>query len=452
VDFENGSRRDLSQFLDHLTALEEKGLLSGGEQLGGAVTIMSIHKSKGLEFPVVFLCGLSRRFNRESARAQVLCDKDLGLGLSCVDIKNRVRYPTISKRAIAVKTIAESLSEELRVLYVAMTRAKDRLIMTYASDGLEKDAAELALRMDFSHPELLTGGVSCPGEWVLMEALRHTEAGELFALGARPAETTLGQPPWQIVVAAAEADEAQVTQTEELHLLPADTVEQLRQSLGFKYPYGAATVTPSKQTATQIKGREKDQESAENAQPAPTHSRHWRKPSFRGHVLDGRDYGTALHTAMQYIRYENCTDLENIRKEVGRLVAQHLLTPQQGEILDLEKLHRFFRTEIGRKLCAGKNVLREFKFSIFEDADESGELAGEKILLQGVIDCALMEDDGITVLDFKTDFVTDDTIARKREQYRPQVEAYARALERIFERKIKEKYLYFFHLDRFEKL
>jgi ATP-dependent helicase/nuclease subunit A len=285
-----------------------------------------------------------------------------------------------------------------------------------------------------------------------MEALRHTEAGELFALGVRPAETTLGQPPWQIVVAAAEADEAQVTQTEELHLLPADTVEQLRQSLGFKYPYGAATVTPSKQTATQIKGREKDQESAENAQPTPTHSRHWRKPSFRGHVLDGRDYGTALHTAMQYIRYENCTDLENIRKEVGRLVVEHFLTPQQGEILDLEKLHRFFQTEIGRKLCAGKNVLREFKFSIFEDADESEELAGEKILLQGVIDCALMEDDGITVLDFKTDFVTDHTIIQKREQYRPQVEAYARALERIFERKIKEKYLYFFHLDRFEKL
>jgi ATP-dependent helicase/nuclease subunit A len=306
--------------------------------------------------------------------------------------------------------------------------------------------------MDFSHPELLNGGVSCPGEWVLIEALRHTEAGALFALGARPAETRLGQPPWQIVVAPGQVDTAEVSHTEEIHSLPDGTVAQLRQFLGFQYPHDAATMTPSKQTATQIKGREKDQESAENTQPAPTHSRHWRKPSFRGHMLDGRDYGSALHTAMQYIRYENCSNMESIRQEVGRLVAERFLTPQQGEILDLEKLHRFFGTEIGKKLCAGKNVLREFKFSIFESADESGGLAGEKILLQGVIDCALLEDDGITVLDFKSDYVTNLTITQKREQYRPQVEAYARALERIFEQKIKGKYLYFFHLDRFEHL
>ena len=452
VDFENGSRRDLSQFLDHLTALEEKGLISAGEQLGGAVTIMSIHKSKGLEFPVVFLCGLSREFNRESARAQVLCDKELGLGLSCVDSKNRVRYPTISKRAIAVKTLADSLSEELRVLYVAMTRAKDRLVMTYASRRLDKDAAELALRMDLSHRELLTGNVSSPGEWVLMEALQHTEAGALFALGARPAETRFGQPPWQIIVAEGNVDTTSVSRPAAKEQLPDGTVERLRQSLVFRYPHEAATVTPSKQTATQIKGRDKDQESAENAQPAPVHSRRWRKPSFRGHVLDGRDFGNAIHTAMQYIRYENCGSEKKIRREVQRLVEERFLTVEQGNIVDIGKLARFFATDIGKKLCDGKNVLREFKFSIFEDASSSDDLAGEMVLLQGVIDCALMEEDGITVLDFKTDYVTDVTIAQKREQYRPQVEAYARALARIFERPIKAKFLYFFHLDRFEQL
>ncbi len=450
VDFESSGRRDLPQFLDHLAALESNGLISGGEKISGAVTIMSIHKSKGLEFPVVFLCGLSREFNRESVRAQVLCHKELGLGLSCVDTANRVRYPTIAKRAIAARMVADSISEELRVLYVAMTRAKDRLIMTYASRNLEKDIADPALRLDVCQRQLLTADVICPGQWVLLEAIQHTEAGALHALGARPAQTRLGQPPWKILVARAPGEDLQEAEAEDAKKLPADTVERLHQALSFRYPYQAATKTPSKQTATQIKGREKDQEAAADTTAPITHSRRWRKAAFRSHVQDGRDYGIALHTAMQYIRYECCTDESGIRAEIDRLVRQKFLTVQQGCFVDVKKLHTFFQTPIGQRLCSGENVLREFKFSIFEDAGES--LADEKILLQGVIDCALMEEDGITVLDFKTDYVTEESIREKRELYRPQVEAYGRALSRIFETKVKEKLLYFFHLDRFEQL
>ena len=132
-DYERNGHKDLGQFLDYLQALEEKGVTAPAQEgSSGAVTIMSIHKSKGLEFPVVFLCGLSRSFNQESARDQVLCHKELGLGLSWVNTDQRVRYPTIAKRAIAAKIVDSTISEEMRVLYVAMTRAKDRLIMTYA--------------------------------------------------------------------------------------------------------------------------------------------------------------------------------------------------------------------------------------------------------------------------------------------------------------------------------
>ena len=144
ADFEAGNQRDIHQFLEHLDAMEEKGLVTAAAQGSGAVTIMSIHKSKGLEFPVVFLSGLSREFNRESLRAQILCDKTLGLGLSVADHNTRVRYPSLAKRAIAAKMARESLSEELRVLYVAMTRARDRLIMTYAARKLEGELADIA--------------------------------------------------------------------------------------------------------------------------------------------------------------------------------------------------------------------------------------------------------------------------------------------------------------------
>ena len=123
--------------MEYLDSCIDRGLsISGAKQGSGAVTIMSIHKSKGLEFPVVFLCGLSRSFNQESIRGQVLCDKNLGIGLSCVDTSLRIRYPTLFKRAISTKMQHDSVSEELRVLYVAMTRAKDRLIMTYAERNL----------------------------------------------------------------------------------------------------------------------------------------------------------------------------------------------------------------------------------------------------------------------------------------------------------------------------
>ena len=215
VDFANRSSDDLDRFLNHLDGLEERGVISAQEDSGGCVTIMSIHKSKGLEFPVVFLCGLSRRFNQESLRAQVLCHKDMGLGLSCVDQKKRVRYPTISKAAIAAKIARESLSEEMRVLYVAMTRPKDRLIMTYASDSLDKEVASIALRMDISGQLAMTRDVSCPGQWVLYSALMRTEAGELFSLGGKPRQTIVTDSPWLIRVTDGAVRDHTIAQVEE---------------------------------------------------------------------------------------------------------------------------------------------------------------------------------------------------------------------------------------------
>ena len=150
---------------------------------------------------MVFLAGLSRSFNTEDLRAQVLCEKELGRGLAAVDRENRVRYPTIAKRAIVARTARESLSEELRVLYVAMTRARDRLIMTYAEKKPEATLADIAQRIDLGGAELLASEASCPGHWVLMEAMCRTEAGALFNLaGARPRSTHLADYPWRISV------------------------------------------------------------------------------------------------------------------------------------------------------------------------------------------------------------------------------------------------------------
>ena len=153
---------------------------------------------------------------------------------------------------------------------------------------------------------------------------------------------------------------------------------------------------------------------------------------------------------MQHICFDACTDANAVERELQRLMDEGLLTREQGDWIDCSKIATFFTSELGRKLrCAGK-VIREFKFSILDDGVHyDPALEGEKVLLQGVVDCAMIEDDGITVIDFKTDYVTADTISNRARHYAPQVEAYAQALERIYQKPVKEAVLYFFHLDRF---
>ena len=449
IGFEKTGRRDLEQFLDHLDALSHKGLIVEGTQAGGAVTIMSIHKSKGLEFPVVFVCALSRSFNRESTRAQVLCDKDLGLGLAAVDEKLRVRYPTIAKRAIAAKMNADSLSEEMRVLYVALTRARDRLIMTYSTGKLAEELSDIALRMDVGSRELLTKDVSSCGEWILMAALRRTEAGELFQLGSYPKQTELGNPPWLIRVVNGESSSGKsAAEDVKTEVFSTDLAQRLQKTLNFQYPHMAATQAPSKQTATQLKGRAKDNEAKENVpvSRAFSHLQNRKKG-------DGALRGTAMHAVLQYISYDKCANTEGSRQEIQRLVSENYITAQQGDLVDPVILADFFESDLGAQLRNHSNVLREFKFSIVDDAGKyDPALAGEEILLQGVVDCAMVDSDGITVIDFKTDYVTEDTLAQKVEQYSPQVKAYADAIGRIYGKNVKSAWLYFFHLGKFQQI
>ena len=449
VDYEALGNRDLGRFLEYIEAVGEKGLQAPGQQsAAGCVTIMSIHKSKGLEFPVVYLCNLGRQFNQESRRGNVLRHKTMGVGMSVADTENRVRYPTIAVQAISAQIGMDSVSEEMRILYVAMTRARDRLVMTYASNSLQRDLTAIVQRMNMGDIQSWIEDATCPGDWVLLTALQKTEAGALFALGGNPQLTNLSKIPWKITVNTApqplvdSPSEAVLEQTAPISLA------RLAQGLSFQYGHTAATAAPSKQTATGRKGREKDEEAAEHA-GNKSHFRQWRKPSFLSGATQGKDYGNAVHRAMQYINYSACIGCQGVSDEIVRLVDGQFLTPEQGKLLDPKPIAAFFETDLGRKVMVGK-VIREFKFSLLEDgAAFDSALSGEQVLMQGVVDCALLEEDGITVIDFKTDYVTEETLPSKLALYRPQVAAYADALGRIYQMPVKTRLLYFFHLGRF---
>lgn len=451
VDYGSVGTSDLDRFLEYIGILSERGISAGvSPTSASAVTIMSIHKSKGLEFPVVFLCGLSRKFNREDLRQQVLCHKDLGIGLSCVDPVNRVRYPSISRYAISSRIQAESISEEMRVLYVAMTRARDRLIMTYAASNLEKELSQMAFRMDLSDALLMTSDVSSPGEWVLYSALRRTEAGAFFQAGEKPEHTSVSQIPWKIdVISAQPLGGAANSYTYIEDLRGQRDLSDLEAAVSFCYPFAQATKAPSKQTATQKKGRVKDKEAAEEAYVPKQIPHIWRKPAFIEEDSAGISRGNAMHGVLQYIRYDRCTE-NGISAELERLVSEGFVSSRQISLIDPQKLLKLFQSDFGRKLASAPNVLREFKFSVLDDAENYGDdLQGEKVLLQGVVDCALVENDGITVIDFKTDYTTQEQMPTVIERYREQVETYADALSRIFDKPVKGKALYLFALDCF---
>ena len=246
---------------------------------------------------------------------------------------------------------AESLSEELRVLYVAMTRARDRLIMTYAEKNPGKIIQNIALRQDFDGGELLCREAARPGQWVLLAAVRHTEAGALHALGGRPGETKLGDHPWVIRVSEAlEPEDSVGTETDTRPAMPDGVERALQEALSFQYAYDAATRAPSKQTATNRKGRAKDEEAAEDTQAPKFPTRDFRRPSFLTESRGGKAYGSAIHAVLQYLRYENCGSEDDVKAEIARLVSQKFITEEQGKLADSGKIAAFFDTEIGRKL------------------------------------------------------------------------------------------------------
>ena len=455
VNYCGSSGADLQQVLSYLQQSEDEGLkVSRQNKTKGCIQLTSIHKSKGLEYPIVFLCALSKRMNLKDTYKTLLSHKELGFGLSCVDQVNRTRYPSLAKRAIARKMVANVVSEEMRVLYVAMTRPVDRLIMMFSTKNLATYLYKLALKMDFQDKDYIISSSRSIGNWIMYSALKRLESGKLFALGGyTPSETSVSQIPW--VVRCHSTSEMLHTRVMETAVddrkpgLDAQSVSKLGRSLSFRYGYAASTKFPSKQTATQKKGRSKDDEVSANAGNRFEKIRKWREPSFIRSTRDPAAKGNAYHKVMKFLDLSVCDRVEGIKLDLLRLKDSGLISEDEYSMLEPDRLYHFFCGDLGTRLRASDKVIREFKFSVLEDAAAyDPALADEKVLLQGVVDSAFFEEDGIVVLDYKTDFVTEESVGEAVDRYREQVKAYADALSRIYCAPVKESYLYFFRLGK----
>lgn len=453
--FEGQGHRGVFTFVSQLRRLMEQNKTpqtsTGGRGLG--VQIMSIHKSKGLEFPVVVLAGLSRRFNRADEMAPMLFHSVYGVGPKLLDPELRIEYPTLARTAVQLKLDKEMKAEELRLLYVAMTRAREKLILVMSFQDAEKEL--LRLMPDAGpHPEPeALAMLDSVGKWILLPVLARRD-GEALRFGSTPLCYAEAHDKWSIHLIHAGNDcfapvfrlkeQKQPDQPEKR------TDSGLARQLLWKYPYSGLEDMASKATATQLKGRLKDEEAAEETE-LPPRPIEFRRPSFdTGRDLTPAQAGSAIHTVMERIRLDKAASVEGVRQEVSRLVEGGYLTPAQANTVDPSRVAHFWSSPLGQAAIRSGSLRREFKFSILSDARKfySDAPAGETILLQGVVDCFFETPDGLTVIDFKSDRIRPGQEPDRGEEYRLQVETYAQALSEIFSLPVVGKYVWFFSTGR----
>ena len=442
-------KRNVFDFVTHLRHLLENdnAPVLNTQTTSGGVQIMSIHKSKGLEFPVVILADLHKSFNQDDFRRPVLVHPVSGLGCERVDLERRIRYDTIGKKAIALQLRRENMAEEMRVLYVAMTRAKEKLICVDCMRHASKHVCDLMALTDLPVPPEAVGAVSSPGDWLLLPLLATQEAGELHRwAGMEPETLHCTEGGWSVHLwenpQTAEPDDV-----EEESAAPEKTPYEFAE-LDAPYGHAFACLLPTKVTATQMKGRELDAEIAQGSKSAGARQTAISQPRFlqEKQGLTAAERGTAMHLAMQYLPFDTAPAEEAVAACVEEMTARRLLTQQQAEAVDRRKLQTFLCSSLADEIRNSPRVLREYRFALLVPASFYDPRADEQeeMMLQGVVDCCFETDEGLVVVDFKTDRIEPGQESERAEAYRPQLEAYAHALERVLEKKVCRKVLWFF--------
>ena len=438
--FEEEGIFGLHAFVCHLDRMKEKNTASPAA-LGetSAVQIYSIHRSKGLEFPVVFLCDTARKFNLRDSMETVLVHPELGLGPKLVDNRLYVQRPTVARKAIAMRLRREALSEEMRLQYVALTRAKERLFITAAVKEpdamLSKLRTILPKRETVIDPEALSEAAA-PVEWFAAAALADREE-HLHLIRGIPV-------PQEACTDTASAelpeDDAAVS----------EVLEALRKNLAFSYPYSETEKLPSKITATELKHSEfkpPEEEDAAALIPSETRQHFFRLPDLSGEdrPLTAAERGIATHLALQYMDLHDADTPDGVHREILRLTEQQFLSPRQAEAVREDAILQLFRSEIGRQILTADKLHREFRFSLLCPASDLLAVSSrDEILLQGVVDCCIETPEDLLIIDYKTDHVfTEEQIASRCRLYASQLRAYALALSRIFEKPVRKCVLYF---------
>lgn len=442
--YESSGYNGLSGFLRFIERMQKsRADLSAASTISesaNVVRIMSVHHSKGLEFPVCILAGCSRGFHRE--RADVLLHPDLGLGIRLIDPETGARCSTMIREAVALEQERDEMSEELRVLYVAMTRAKEKLVLLTTLADAGKTLGSLASKITGEEriQPYAVQGASCLSDWLLLCALRHPEATALRRMAGVSEEIAVSdREHWSFRVTSPEAgQEAEEAPVEHPSAeVDSSLLHRLETELAFRYPYKKLDGMCAKVAASELAAGKFSTRYAASSRPA----------FFSKTGLTPAERGTALHAYLQFADYQKAA--EDPKQELNSLVERGFLTEWQAQAVDLNAVLVFFKSSIAKRMLHASWMKREYRFSVEIPAGEirpelTGELSEQPVILQGAADCVFEEPGGLVILDYKTDRMKDPSQLWNR--YREQLGWYRRALELCTGKKVADCFLYSFAL------
>lgn len=496
--FEATRYRGLFRFLRFLDRFQGQGKDMGNARALGetedVVRLITVHASKGLEFPVVFVVGLGRTFNTQSLKGKVLLHSKLGLGMPIIDIENNVRYPSLIQYAVKQRLAQEALAEELRILYVALTRAKERLFLYGTMDNLDKTFLKWYRTLEWEEvalPEGLLRSAKCFLDWIGPALARHP--GQLF--GETLGQSALSIPEvnsrWKIQIhrsltsskeesrehnLAESKDEGLVDNCDnsaEKKIANDQLFSEVNRRLSWQYPHLNSVRQVAKTSVSELK-RQYNWHANEEATPLSRLSKNtdsMKRPKFLQETqeLTAAERGTALHTAMQHLPFEEwatqwrtLTEMEQINKVIeflSMLNQREILGHKQKKSIKPVQIAQLLGSQLGERLFSAEQILREIPFTLtFPSENQSN------ILVQGVIDVVLISKDEhqeihAEILDYKTDsFRTMSTDRMENietdpeqillERYTLQLSLYALAIERLLKINVSRCTLYSFTLGR----
>ena len=474
--YEQTSFKGLFNFINFINKLRKSsGDMGSAKVLGeneDVVRIMSIHKSKGLEFPVVFVCGSGKQFNLMDLNNNILYHEELGFGPELVDLDKRVSYPTLPKEAIKQRIRLETLSEEVRILYVAFTRAKEKLIITGAVNGLEKWITKCcnaaALDKDIILPSEVLKGKSYL-DWIGMSICKHRDGESLRELvGANDISIKDDLSTWSVktwtksdlIVDKKNSDVDEINEENLLINFDCSSVDkEIERRLDFRYKFRESTLIKSNFSVSELKKKNFEQVPIIDTEELFKEDICNIKPKFlqeeRG--LTAAEKGTAIHFVMQKVDLSRVNTVEEIKEQLKEFVDMELLSKEEYKVISPYKIKKFFVSKLGERMLRaynrGDRVYRELPFYTEIDVhridpDLPKEVEGDKVRLQGVIDSFFYEEDEVILLDYKTDYVEQGNEEELINKYKMQIQYYKEALEKITKTKIKECYLYSFYLEK----
>ena len=467
--YEKASFKGLFNFIQFIDKLKKQnGDLASAKLIGeneDVIRIMSIHKSKGLEFPVIFLCNSHKKFNMQDLNDNILLHQDIGFGPTIMDTARKIKYSSIAKDAIKLKMKQETLSEEQRILYVALTRAKEKLYITGRSKDFTKYAQDKNKILEMYESEnikldaKLMKKANSYLEWIMYVYLFNqgrtiTLKGEQYKLSDIITLNVSNKKDLLKALAKEEVVE-QIDLKEEIEQILKNKSEEenkkseqaLKELLEWKYDYIVDTTLPTKSSVTKIKQEKiKLEEMLKGIKSEEVGYKKSYTPKFmqEDKKISSAEKGTLVHLCIQRLDEKKDYELKDIQNMILNLVEKEIITQNEADAIDVNLIYQYTKSQLFEELRQAKEVHKEQPFYInipAKDVVSEAENSKKNILVQGIIDLYYIDkNDNLVLIDFKTDYISNEPNAKEKilDKYKVQLEIYKTALEQALGRKVNK--------------